>query len=69
MSRRLPFTKAGLKRAISAAQERGLRVAGIAPDGTLLLADDKGAPLAPRPPAGQTAPPSPDADAWGDVEA
>ena len=30
-------TKAQLKRAIEAARESGLRVRGIAPDGTLLL--------------------------------
>ena len=37
MTRPLPFTKARLRRAIDAARESGLRVRGIAPDGTLLL--------------------------------
>jgi len=37
MSRAIPFTKAQIKRAIEAARESGLRVKGIAPDGTLLL--------------------------------
>ena len=37
MTRAIPFTKAQLRRAIEAARESGLRVTGIAPDGTLLL--------------------------------
>jgi hypothetical protein len=37
MTRAIPFTKAQIKRAIEAAREAGLRVKGIAPDGTLLL--------------------------------
>ena len=36
MTRALPFTEAGLKRAIRAAQHSGLQVVGIRPDGTLL---------------------------------
>jgi hypothetical protein len=39
MTRALSFTKAKLRRAIEAAREAGLRVTGIAPDGTLLLDD------------------------------
>lgn len=34
-SRALPFTQAGLKRAIAAAQAAGLRITGIRPDGTI----------------------------------
>jgi hypothetical protein len=34
-SRALPFTRAGLKRAIAAAQDAGLRITAIRPDGTL----------------------------------
>jgi hypothetical protein len=37
MTRAIPFTKAQIKRAIEAAREAGLRVRGIAPDGTVLL--------------------------------
>jgi hypothetical protein len=37
MTRAIPFTKAQIRRAIEAAREAGLRVRGIAPDGTLLL--------------------------------
>jgi hypothetical protein len=37
MTRPLPFTKAGLRRAIEAAREAGLRVTGIRPDGTLIV--------------------------------
>jgi hypothetical protein len=39
MTRALPFTEAGLKRAIRAARNSGLQVVGIRPDGTLLLND------------------------------
>ena len=66
MSKTRTFTKAGLKRAISAAREAGLRVTGIQPDGTLLLSD---APLAPADQAAHTEAPSPEADAWRHVEA
>jgi hypothetical protein len=37
MTRAIPFTQASLKRAIEAARKAGLRIKGIAPDGTLLL--------------------------------
>jgi hypothetical protein len=37
MTRAIPFTKAQIRRAIEAARDAGLRVPGIAPDGTLLL--------------------------------
>lgn len=36
MTKPLPFTQAGLRRAILAAQSVGLRVVGIRPDGTVL---------------------------------
>jgi hypothetical protein len=36
-SRALPFTQAGLKRAIAAAQAAGLHVTAIRPDGTIEL--------------------------------
>ena len=39
MTRALPFTQAGLRRAIKAARKAGLRVKGIAPDGTVLVSD------------------------------
>jgi hypothetical protein len=39
MTRRLPFTQASLCRAIKAARKEGLRVAGIRPDGTLIVHD------------------------------
>ena len=39
MTRRLPFTQASLCRAIRAARKEGLRVAGIRPDGTLIVHD------------------------------
>ena len=39
MTRALPFTQAGLRRAIAAARKEGLRVRGIRPDGTLIVDD------------------------------
>ncbi len=39
MTRALPFTQAGLRRAIEAARKAGLRVRRISPDGTLLVDD------------------------------
>jgi hypothetical protein len=39
MTRALPFTKANLRRRITAAREEGLRVTGIKPDGTLITAE------------------------------
>lgn len=69
MTKPLPFTKAGLKRAIGAAQEAGLHVAGIKPDGTLVLSEEKiTATIDPL----VSLSPKDDADAsskWGDVEA
>ena len=40
MTKSATATKAQIKRAITAAQEAGLKVAGIAPDGTILLNHD-----------------------------
>lgn len=40
MTHRLPFTQASLMRRIAAAQKAGLRVTGIAPDGTILTVQD-----------------------------
>ena len=59
MTKPLPFTQIGLRRAIAAARKEGLRVRGIRPDGTLLV-DDGDNDLAP------------DSDApskWKDTEA
>jgi len=71
MTKPLSFTQASLKRAILAAQACGLRVAGIGPDGTLLLDNAPGtlarAALATH--SGNEPVPSPAADVWGDVEA
>lgn len=68
MTKALPFTKAGLKRAIGAARDAGLRVKGIAPDGTLVVHDGENAPdMVPSAGAdGQTVPPS---TKWEDVQA
>ena len=40
MTKPLPFTQAGLRRAIVAAQKAGLYVTGISPDGTVLTAQN-----------------------------
>jgi hypothetical protein len=52
MTRRLPATRAAIRTAILAAQEAGLRVTGVRPDGTVMTAagpppDFSGAPLTP----------------------
>jgi hypothetical protein len=39
MTRAIRFTQASLRRAIEAARKAGLRVTGIRPDGTLMLAE------------------------------
>lgn len=61
MTKPLPFTKASLKRAIHAAQEAGLRVTGIRPDGTIEVAGGHVPQHPPYPPA--------DDAVWSDVEA
>jgi hypothetical protein len=42
MTKALPFTQLALRRAIKAAQQEGLRVVGIRPDGTVLVDDGEG---------------------------
>ena len=64
MTARLPFTQAGLKRAIAAAQKAGLHVAGIRPDGTLIVQDGD-APVAAHETQGQDA----RASRWAEVKA
>jgi hypothetical protein len=70
MTRRLPFTAASLARAIKGAEKAGKYVAGIRPDGTLLLTDGP-VTLAPAGMVTHNGYPPPDAagDRWGDVEA
>jgi hypothetical protein len=67
MSRALPFTQAGLRRAIEAARKAGLRVTGIRTDGTLLVNDgDNPSPdIAALVPEAEVRAPS----KWEDVEA
>jgi len=67
MSRALPFTQAGLRRAIKAARDSGLRITGIRPDGTLVVNDGEN-------PLPDIAPSSGESEAsansrWGDVQA
>lgn len=51
MTKPVPFTQAGLKRAIAAARRSGLRVTGIRPDGTLLVDDGDNTDKSTEPPA------------------
>jgi hypothetical protein len=44
MTAPLPFTQAGIRRAVAAAQKAGLRVTAIRPDGTILVHDGNSAP-------------------------
>jgi hypothetical protein len=65
MTRALPFTEHGLRRAIKAVHKSGLHVAGVRPDGTVLVHDGDN-PLAPVAAAPH------DAEAlrrWGDTQA
>ena len=64
MTRPLPFTQAGLCRAIRAARKEGLRVAGIRPDGTLIVHDGADA-IADGPLVDQDETPS----KWEDIKA
>jgi hypothetical protein len=64
VTRALPFTQIGLRRAIEAARKAGLRVTGIRPDGTLIVRDSEG-PIAEAPLIDQAETPS----KWQDVEA
>lgn len=69
MTKPLPFTQAGLKRAILAARATGLRVTGIRPDGTLIVDDGPAPPLAfGSVVAHSVGSPEPQ-DQWGDAEA
>jgi len=47
MTKALPFTLAGVQRAIKAARKAGLTVTGIATDGTVLIGDASGKKPAP----------------------
>jgi hypothetical protein len=42
MTKRIPFTRAGLQRAIAAARAAGLNVIGITTDSTVLVQDGDG---------------------------
>lgn len=44
MTRTIPFTQAGLRRAIEAARKAGLHVTGIKTDGTLILSEATDSP-------------------------
>ncbi len=68
MTKALPFTKAGLKRAIAAAREAGMRVTGIRPDGTLMVIDDDPT-LAPSSPTRDNPFPANNDDVWSQVAA
>jgi hypothetical protein len=50
MTRALPFTQAGLRRAIEAARKAGLRVTGIRPDGTLIVVEHRDEQTSPQAP-------------------
>jgi len=67
MTKRLPFTQASLRRAITAARKEGLRVAGIRFDGTLLVndGDNRFSDIARLAPEAEATEPS----KWTDVEA
>ncbi|WP_458760502.1 hypothetical protein ACSVBT_06840 [Afipia sp. TerB] len=64
MTKALPFTKASIRRRIEAAREAGLRVKGIAPDGTIMVDNDPPG-LAPSDLTG----PDRNASKWEDVQA
>jgi hypothetical protein len=67
MTRPLPFTQAGLCRAIEAARKAGLRVTGIRSDGTVIVTevDNPGDGIVHLAPDGHAAAPS----KWEDVGA
>ncbi len=67
MTKPLPFSKASLKRRIAAAREAGLRVVGIAADGTVRVDESGFAPTA-RMGQSENAPHA-GFDQWGDVQA
>jgi hypothetical protein len=69
MTAALPFTQAGVCRAIKAAHKAGLRVTGIRPDGTVIVSD--GEPDGSMPPVALHDSGSQNATSskWDDVEA
>lgn len=68
MTAALPFTQAGVCRAIKAARKAGMRVTGIRPDGTVIVSD--GEPDGSMPPVALAESGSQDASAskWDDLE-
>jgi hypothetical protein len=64
MTRSLPFTELGLRRAIAAARKSGLEVTGIRPDGTLMVHEPKEGIIGPLPVEEKQV-----AAKWEDVEA
>jgi hypothetical protein len=65
MTKRAAFTQAQVRRIIQAARREGLRVAGIKPDGTVVVFDGAGNPLAPVDGL-MSGPEDADALRWGD---
>jgi hypothetical protein len=67
MTKRAIFTQADIRRAIKAAQSVGLRIAGVRPDGIVIVHDGDNplVPVAGPGPAIQAT----DAARWGDGEA
>lgn len=65
MTKALPFTAAGLARAIKGAKQAGMHVIGVRPDGTLILGDKPVETASLVPPARQDAP----ASKWEDQRA
>jgi hypothetical protein len=51
MTRAIPFTQAGLRRAIEAVRKAGLRVKAVRPDGTVVVDEQsaEGSPQAKKP--------------------
>lgn len=64
LTRALPFTEHGLRRAIAAARKAGLRVTGIRPDGTVVVHEAVDLVVEPAP-TDQDVTPS----RWEDVQA
>ena len=66
MTKRARVTQAQVRRMIQAARREGLRIAGIKPDGTVVVYEQEGNPLVP---VDHTITATEDADAlrrWGD---
>lgn len=62
MTKALPFTQAGIRRAVEGARKAGLRVTAIKPDGTIVVNDGVGK-------SEELAPGEPARSKWQDVEA